>query len=150
MFMKWIICILFDSDCSLIRIIYVHIIRASRPLECTDLYNSYFLKNRDFAWISTVACAWHRQVKAQSKFAKYTLHQPSKISNWQLGVSLSLTSAAVKFKARMSPRLKSSRFALGRRRQAHAFNLPKTTNLKELNHRKDSNKTRGGGQGVLR
>ena len=36
------------------------------------------------------------------------------------------------------------------RRQAHAFNLPKTTNLKELNRRKDSDKTRGGGQGVLR
>ena len=37
-----------------------------------------------------------------------------------------------------------------RRKQAHAFNLPKTTNLKELNRRKNSDKTRGGGQGVLR
>ena len=40
--------------------------------------------------------------------------------------------------------------ATRRRKQAHAFNLPKTTNLKELNRRKDSDKTRGGGQGVLR
>ena len=91
-----------------------------------------------------------KQAKTKSKYTKYSLHQYSKTTKWQLDVSLSLTSAAVKFKARLSPRLKSSRLALGCRRQAHAFNLPKTTNLKELNHRKDSNKTRGGGQGVLR
>ena len=81
MFMKWIICILFDSDCSLIRIIYVHIIRASRPLECTDLYNSYFLKNRDFAWISTVACAWHRQVRLAALAAAKHTQQKSKQGN---------------------------------------------------------------------
>ncbi len=58
------------------------------------------------------------------------------IAKWQLGVSLSLID-----ECGGAPR---------RRRQAHAFNLPKTTNLKELNRRKDSDKTRGGGQGVLR
>lgn len=76
-----------------------------------------------------------KQVKTKTKFTKYSLHHFSQITKWQLGVSLSLTSAAVKFKARLSPRLKSSRLALGCRRQAHAYsNLPTNqTHLKREN-----------------
>ncbi len=58
-----------------------------------------------------------------NKFIPVQYSAINKLTKWQLDVSLSLTSAAVKFKARLSPRLKSSRFALGCRRQAHAFSL---------------------------
>ena len=75
-----------------------------------------------------------KQAKTKSKYTKYSLHQYSKTTKWQLGVSLSLTSGG-------APRL---------RRQAHAFllnlnNQPKQQTFQQL---RQSNKQRGGENGL--
>ena len=59
-----------------------------------------------------------------------------------------MTSAAVKFKARLSPRLKSSRLALGCRRQAHAFNFNQLNRPSSCRTSKKRNKQCGGENGL--